>query len=111
MAEDPEVIQVPVVWVGGDETPILLVNQFLGQFQENEFILTLGQFAPPALIGTEDERREQLRDVSFVPVKVLARLALTRSRMEELIRVLEETLANHEKSKGGEMENGGTGSR
>ena len=97
MAEAPEVIQIPVVWVGGDETPILLVNQFLGQFQDSEFILTLGQFAPPALIGTEEERREQVREISFIPVKVLARLALTRSRLEELVRVLQETLGNHDK--------------
>lgn len=97
MAEDPEAVRIPVVWVGGDETPILLVNQFLGQFQDSEFILTFGQFAPPALIGTEEERREQAREISFIPVKVLARLALTRSRLEELMRVLQETLANHDK--------------
>lgn len=97
MAEDPEAISIPVVWVGGDETPILLVNQFLGQFQGNEMIITFGQFAPPALIGTEEERREQVRDISFIPVKVLARFALTRSRLEELIQVLQETLANHDK--------------
>jgi hypothetical protein len=98
MPEEPDAIQIPAVWIGGDETPILLVNQFLGQFQDNEFILTFGQFAPPALIGTEKERREQVKEISFVPVKALARFTLTRSRLEELIGVLEETLKNHEKN-------------
>lgn len=96
MAKEPEGVQIPVVWVGGDETPILLVNQFIGQFQNDEMLLTFGQFAPPALIGTEEERKEQALELSFLPVKVLARFALTRSRLEELVRVLQDTLANYD---------------
>ena len=97
MTDDPEVRQIPVVWVGGDESPVLLANQFLGQFQDDEFILTFGQFAPPALLGTEEERKAQARELSFIQVKVLARLTLTRSRLEELVGVLQETIANYDK--------------
>jgi hypothetical protein len=108
MPDEPEdqVIQVPVVWVGVDEAPILLANQFLGQFQRDEFILTVGQIAPPALMGTPEERLEEARTISFIPIKVLARFGLTRARVEDLIRVLQETIENFEKhgsTKGGEV--------
>lgn len=99
---DEEILQIPVVWVGGDEMPVVLVNQFLGQFQQNEFILTFGQLTPPPLLGTREERLEEARNISFLPVKVLARFGLTRSRVEELIHVLEETLKNYDAVEGGE---------
>lgn len=96
MPDEPEVVQVPVSWVGIDEPPILLVNQFLGQFQGDEFIITLGQLAPPILLGTDEEKLEEARRLSFIPVKVLARFGLTRARVEELIRVLQQTIENYE---------------
>lgn len=105
---DEQIVQVPVAWVGVDEAPITLVNQFLGQFQQDEFILTFGQFAPPALLGTPEERLEEARSISFVSIKVLARFGLTRARVEELIGVLEQTLKNYDETqtKGGEADAG-----
>lgn len=46
MADEPEYVQVRVAWVGVDETPMQFVNQVLAQFNEHEFIVTLGQLAP-----------------------------------------------------------------
>jgi hypothetical protein len=40
--EEPEGVQLPSVWVGADETPIAFANQFVCQFQPNEFVLTIG---------------------------------------------------------------------
>jgi hypothetical protein len=97
MAKEPEGVAIPVVWVGGDEAPILLANQGRGcelpDGQEHLIVLELTD----ELLGTEDERRAQAQELSFIPVKVLARFALTRSRLEELVRVLQETLENHDK--------------
>jgi hypothetical protein len=109
MADEPEVIQIPVAWVEADETPILLANQFLSQFQQDEFILTLGQVAPPALLGTDEEKLKEARSLSFIPVKVLARFGLTRSRVEELIGVLQQTIANYESQTRERDANTGTG--
>jgi len=39
--EEPEGVQLPSVWVGADETPIAFANQFVCQFQPNEFVLTI----------------------------------------------------------------------
>jgi hypothetical protein len=97
MAE--EGIQVPVAWVGAEEAPTHTVNQFVCQFSgPEEFILTLGHLEPPTLLGSPEERLEQARQLSYVPVRVVSRVGLTRSRVEELITVLQEILANFDKS-------------
>jgi hypothetical protein len=108
MADEENVVQLPLVWVGGDEVPILFANQFLGQYHQDDFLLTVGQLAPPALLGTPEERREEALTMSFVPVKVLARFGMTRSRVEDLIGVLQQTLKNFEEAEGGEEDNGGS---
>jgi hypothetical protein len=96
MAE-PE-IQVPIVWVGVEEVPTQTSNQFLGQFTgPDEFILTFGHLVPPALLGTPEERLEQARQLSYIPIRVISRVGLTRSRVEELVGVLQETLRNFDR--------------
>jgi hypothetical protein len=94
---EEDFVQVPLVWVGLDDLPIHLVNQFTGQFQELEVIVNVGQIAPPVIMGnTPQERREQARHLSFVPVRPVARLGMTVQRLRELIEVLQMTLANYE---------------
>jgi hypothetical protein len=96
--QQPEPFQVPLVWVGVDEAPIHFTNQMLGQFVgREELVLTFGQAAPPALLGSYEERLEQMRQISYVPVRVIARLSLTRSRLAEFHRVIGETLDNYDK--------------
>jgi hypothetical protein len=87
VAEEPE-RQVPVVWVGLDEAPIQFANQFAMQGIENELILTIGQIAPPMLLGTDEERRQQIEALSYVPVKTVCRVSFTPERLGELIDVL-----------------------
>jgi hypothetical protein len=88
--DDVEQVQLPVVWTGAEDVPILFANQFIAQFDGDlgAHILTVGQLAPPALIGTPEEKREQAERLDFVAVSIIARLAFTPSRMQELIGVL-----------------------
>ena len=86
---DPEFLSVPLVYVGIEDVPILYANQFIIQHQQDEFIISVGQLSPPVLLGDESEQREQAERLSYVPVKVVARLALTRQRLTELITVLQ----------------------
>ncbi len=97
-AADSGRIAIPIVFIGAEETPIIYVNHVIAQFERDEFIVTVGQFAPPILIGTPEERREQLRLVSNVPVRVVARLAFNRDRIRQLIGVLEENVKQYDKA-------------
>jgi hypothetical protein len=96
--EEPEGVQLPSVWVGADETPIAFANQFVCQFQPNEFVLTIGQASAPILLGTPDQIREQVEELSFIPVRTLARIGLTRTRVQELIAALQANLDNHDQA-------------
>lgn len=91
-------VRVPVVWVGAEDLPVHFVNQFVGVVQPNEVFLTFGAIVPPAILGaTEEERKQQAESIQFVQVKPIARLGLTPERLQELIKVLNTTLANYEK--------------
>lgn len=93
-------IPVPIVYVGAEDVPVLLANQFVIQHEQNEFVLTLGQVTPPILLGTLEERREQAQKLAYVPVKVVARVAFTRERLVELIEVLQEHLRKYDTRRG-----------
>lgn len=95
--EQPGQIDVPLVWVGAEELPVLYLNQFIAQVNRGEIFLTLGQVVPPPIVGaTEEERKAQAESIEFVPVKPVARLAFTPGRLQELIQILQITLDNHE---------------
>ena len=98
LVADQNPIALPLVFVGAEDVPILYANVFVAQFQQDELLLTVGQVAPPILLGDEGERREQAERLSYVPVKVMARLALTRDRMAELLGVIQDNLAAYDDS-------------
>jgi hypothetical protein len=90
-------VQVPVVWVGVDDLPVEFVNQFVGVIQPNEIFLTFGTLVPPAIIGrSEAERKAQAESIQFLQVRPIARVAMTPTRLRELIGVLKQTLDNYE---------------
>ncbi len=98
-AEDlpPSSVPVPIVWVGVDELPVFFANQFVAQVERGEIFLTVGQLVPPAILGnTDEERRQQLESLSYVPIKPVARIAFTPDRLQELSSILEITKQNYE---------------
>lgn len=97
MNEETPSFDIPLAWIGAEELPVHLINQFVCQFNQDEFILTLGQTVPPAIIGaTQQERAEQLEGIAYVPVKPIARLAFTRSRLVEYIATLQANLDQYD---------------
>ncbi len=95
--ELPEELQLTLRWVGTDEIPIHYINQFVGQLgQLNELLLVFGQASTPTVIGTPEQQAEQLRQIEYVPIKPLARFALTRQGVERLISMLQHILMVHD---------------
>ena len=80
---------IPLTWVNVDDVPVFFANQYVCQFNQDEFILTFGQMTPPMLLGELEDRADQLEQLEYVPVKPLARVAFTYSRLVEIIQVLE----------------------
>ncbi len=92
----PGAVQLPVVWLGPEDVPMLHANAFVCQFDGqtmDSMLLTVGQLTAPAIAGaTEEERREQVEQIAYVPIKPIARLAFTPARARELIATLEANL-------------------
>jgi hypothetical protein len=100
MANPDEGIAVPIVLAGFEDLPVLMANHFIIQHEVDQFILAVGQLVPPPLIGTEEEQREQALQLTSVSVKIVARLAMTRTRVEELIGILQGNLQRYDARKG-----------
>ena len=89
MDEQNERRDVPLRWENVEGVPVYFTNQFVCQYNQDEFILTWGQMTPPMLLGDVQDRAEQLHHLEYVPVKPLARVAFTYTRLVELIQVLQ----------------------
>jgi len=92
LSSEGETFEVPLVFVGAEDVPVLLGNNFIIQHQQDEFILSVGQFTPPILVGTLEERERVAKEITHLPVKIVARVAMTRQRLVELIEILQTNL-------------------
>jgi hypothetical protein len=97
MAEERPDRDIPLVWVGLDELPVLFANQFLIQHWQDAFVVSVGQLVPPPVTGTPEEQAEEIDQISYVPVKPVARLGFTRERVRELIIFLEASLEQYDR--------------
>jgi hypothetical protein len=88
-AEADEGIRIPVAYVESEETPILAANEFLIQFHRGGFILTIGQVTPPPIVGSREEVIEQVKQMPFVPVRVVGRFSMTEESTRALVDLLQ----------------------
>jgi hypothetical protein len=97
-----QTVAIPLAWVGLDDAPITYVNQMILQMGEpnhpSEFLLTFGQLHPPVLLGDPDQNQAQLQAMPYVPVRVVAKLALSEQRVRELHGVIEKVLGNFDQA-------------
>lgn len=99
MSEEIEGVNLPVRWVGAEETQLVFANQVLGQVgQQGEVVLTFGQLTPPALVGSPAEMAEQIQRIPYIPTKTVARLVITRPGLDQLIDVLQKTVENYDRA-------------
>jgi hypothetical protein len=97
--ESQEWLDIPVVWEGLENVPILLANNALGQVgQQDEIILSFGQLTPPAIYGDLERQREQAQELQRIAIRPVARLGLTRAALDDLIRILQGTRENFDRA-------------
>lgn len=103
MAEErDEAIALPIVYVGVEEAPLYFSNQFVVQWQQDEFVLTFGHVTPPLeMVGLSlDQARERARTLRHVEAKLIVRLGMTAARVRELVRLLQQQLAAYDRQRG-----------
>jgi hypothetical protein len=98
-ANPPELVSIPVAWIGLEDASIVFANQILAQLDDKlDVILSFGQATPPVLTGSDDQQRALLANIPFVQVRPAARLSLSRARVEELISILQQTLDKQDRA-------------
>lgn len=91
-------IQIPAVWTVPDDQRFEFANQFAVQVDnDGMFFLSMGQTAPPLLLGTPEEKFEQARHLAFVPIKSVGRFSITPANIERLMGILQELKDNYDK--------------
>jgi hypothetical protein len=98
---EEEGIALPFFFIGTEDVPIQLSNLQAVQHVQQEFIITFAQFAPPLVMGTPEEQREQVKAKPYLAVKTLARLAMSPERVLSLIKALQENYDNWKAAQGG----------
>ena len=93
-SEQPPPADIPLAWVGFDEEQVVLVNQFLLQTQPDQSIVFgLGQAIAPPKLGDPDQVAQQVAQIEFIPVRTLARVAMTEVKLRELSAMLDAHLS------------------
>lgn len=85
-------MELEQVWVGAEDLPVHFANAFTGVVGPNAIFLVLGSQLPPAV--SSEEEFERLKEQGFLPIKPIARLALTPQGLDDLIGILENTREN-----------------
>lgn len=99
-APQPEPINIPVDFSDASRAPIFYANLFvIQQQQEQEFIITIGQAAPVLLSDPQTQMR-QAEEMGTVPIKTIARFAVTEHRLAQLIDILQGNLTHARQSRG-----------
>lgn len=96
-----EQVALPFFFLGSEDVPIVLSNLQVVQHVQQEFIITFGQFSPPVVLGTPEEQMEQVKSKPYLPVKTVARVAMSPQRVGDLIKALQENLDRWKASQGG----------
>ena len=81
---------VRITYRTANDIPVQLANNFVLQAEPDGSILTVAQVVQPILLGTEAERRAAAQQITDVEAKVLGRYSISKSGLDQLIKLLTE---------------------
>ena len=90
MSKDDKEMRVPVDWEYPDGLDSVYASNFIIQHGLEEFYISFFEMPPPIVLGTAEEREEQISKIESVRAKCVARVVLTPTRIPALIAALEE---------------------
>jgi len=89
LSEQPQPQLKPIVFDEVENVPLLYSNAFwLQGTDDSMFVLNVGQYAPPLIQGTNEERGKKLDEMPEFHARTIARLALTPDKLRMLAGLL-----------------------
>jgi hypothetical protein len=95
MPQGPEEVELDQAWIGAEDLPIHFANAFAGIPGPNAIFVNIGSQFPPEIASQQDF--ERLKERGYLPVKPVARIALSPAGLDELIEALKNVRSNHRK--------------
>jgi hypothetical protein len=87
--------QLKLEWSYPPDLESHFVLNLVIQNQPEYFILSFFEaWAPPIIAETEEERRQQVEDLSTLEAKCVARLVVTPSKMQEFVQLMTQNLVD-----------------
>ncbi len=80
--------QIEVIFEG-DDTPSVYATNITVRHTEHEFIIGFYEALPPLILGSEEERSQQLAELQKVRAQCVARVSVAASRMGDFVRALQ----------------------
>ncbi len=68
-----------------EATPLVFANHFVIRPTEHEATLQFYTLDEPVVLGSTEEREKQLAEVKYVEAKCVARIAISGSRLPEIL--------------------------
>ena len=95
MVKPKEDLNIRADWSGAEDEPVQVVNMFAAQANPNHHVVNFGFVAPPVVVDSID--LERARELKSLPVRVVARLFLTPTDMQQLVKILSDNIQAREK--------------
>jgi len=92
-------IEIPFLFIGTEDVPILFSNLQIVQHEEQEFVITFGQYTAP-LLNPDADAEEMARRAPHVAVRAVARVGMTASRFERFVGALQTNLETWKRKQG-----------
>lgn len=99
MSNDDQIFEVPLEWHFPDSIISRYATNLVVQNTEHEFILSFFEFNPPIVLGTPEERREQIEKLETVRGECVARIIVSPERLPNFINVLQDNLKRYQTKK------------
>jgi hypothetical protein len=93
--EDDEGVFLEIEYETQEDTPRGYATNMIVQHTDHEFIISFFDLEPPLLMGSIEERREQIKKIGLLKAKCIARITVNASRMEDFIDALKTNFDKH----------------
>ena len=91
---------LPIVYEVPDDLGAQYATNLVIQHSNHEFVLSFFEIIPPVILGSPEERVAQLKDVTAVRARCLARIVVAAGRMQGFVEAMQENLSNYLAQKG-----------
>ncbi|MBN1580541.1 MAG: DUF3467 domain-containing protein [Anaerolineae bacterium] len=91
---------VKVHWEIPPDTVAQYVNNFVVQHSDDTFFLSFWQIQQPIILGTPEERKEQVDKIDSTNARFVTQIAMSPAQMAQLVKGLQENLEKYLKAFG-----------